>query len=71
MPVAPSHWEPNDAQDRQGLSSKALRDGRVVYIGRERVQDVTNHPAFRNAVATFADFYDLKADPAHRAAADL
>ena len=26
-----------------------LRDGRIVYIGRERVDDVTTHPAFRNA----------------------
>ena len=25
-----------------------LRDGRVVYIGSERVDDVTTHPAFRN-----------------------
>ncbi len=28
---------------------ESLRDGRVVYIGRERVDDVTSHPAFRNA----------------------
>ena len=31
-----------------------LRDGRVVYVGRERVDDVTTHPAFRHAAATAA-----------------
>src|SRR5437016_12052134 len=43
-----------------------LRDGRVVYIGSERVDDVTRHPAFRNAAATVAALYDMKADPANR-----
>jgi 4-hydroxyphenylacetate 3-monooxygenase len=43
-----------------------LRDGRVVYIGRERVDDVTTHPAFRNAARTVAAIYDMKADPANR-----
>lgn len=47
---------------------KGLRDGRVVYVGRERVDDVTTHPAFRNAARTIADFYDYKADPANRKA---
>ncbi len=28
---------------------KSLRDGRVVYIGGEKVDDVTTHPAFRAA----------------------
>jgi 4-hydroxyphenylacetate 3-monooxygenase len=42
---------------------KSLRDGRVVYIGRERVKDVTEHPAFREAARTVAALYDLKADP--------
>jgi len=41
----------------------SLRDGRVVYIGRERVQDVTEHPAFREAAKTVAGLFDLKADP--------
>jgi len=44
----------------------SLRDGRVVYIGNERVEDVTTHPAFRNAAHTVAAIYDLKADPASR-----
>ncbi len=48
-----------------------LRDGRVVYIGRERVDDVTTHPAFREAARAFADFYDLKRDPAQPRCADL
>jgi 4-hydroxyphenylacetate 3-monooxygenase len=44
---------------------ESLRDGRVVYIGSERVDDVTRHPAFRNAAQTVAALYDLKADPAN------
>ena len=43
-----------------------MRDGRVVYIGAERVDDVTAHPAFRNGARTIAALYDLKADPAKR-----
>ena len=45
---------------------ESLRDGRVVYIGSEQVDDVTRHPAFRNAAATVAAIYDMKADPANR-----
>ena len=45
-----------------------LRDGRVVYIGSERVDDVTSHPAFRNAARTVAAIYDMKADPKNREA---
>ena len=45
---------------------EGLRDGRVVYIGSERVTDVTAHPAFRNAARTVAAIYDMKADPANR-----
>lgn len=45
---------------------ESIRDGRVVYIGRERIEDVTTHPAFRNAAQTFASLYDMKADPANR-----
>ena len=39
---------------------ESLRDGRVVYIGSERVDDVTAHPAFRNAARTVAAIYDMK-----------
>jgi len=28
---------------------RQLRDGRKVYIGSEKVDDVTSHPAFRHA----------------------
>jgi 4-hydroxyphenylacetate 3-monooxygenase len=44
---------------------ESLRDGRVVYIGAERVDDVTAHPAFRNGARSMAAIYDMKrADPA-------
>src|SRR5207249_7984902 len=44
---------------------ESLRDGRIVYIGAERVDDVTTHPGFRNAARSMAAIYDLKrADPA-------
>jgi len=43
-----------------------MRDGRAVYIGAERVADVTSHPAFREGARTIAALYDLKADPAKR-----
>jgi 4-hydroxyphenylacetate 3-monooxygenase len=46
---------------------ESLRDGRVIYIGGERVDDVTCHPAFRNAAQTVASLYDMKGDPALRA----
>jgi 4-hydroxyphenylacetate 3-monooxygenase len=43
---------------------ESLRDGRTVYIGSERVEDVTTHPAFRNAARSMAAIYDMKrADP--------
>ena len=42
---------------------KSLRDGRVVYIGSERVDDVTTHPAFRNGARSIAAIYDMKRDP--------
>ena len=43
-----------------------MRDGRVVYIGSERVDDVTTHPAFRHGAHTIARLFDFKADPANR-----
>jgi 4-hydroxyphenylacetate 3-monooxygenase len=43
-----------------------MRDGRAVYIGAERVDDVTSHPAFREGARTVAGLYDLKADPEKR-----
>ncbi|MDH3688273.1 MAG: hypothetical protein OEU36_02155 [Gammaproteobacteria bacterium] len=43
-----------------------LRDGRVVYIGGERVDDVTTHPAFRNAARSYAKIYDARFDSRYR-----
>ena len=39
---------------------RQIRDGRAVYIGAEKVDDVTTHPAFRNAARSMAAIYDLK-----------
>ena len=41
----------------------SLRDGREVYIYGERVDDVTRHPAFRNAARSIARLYDALHDP--------
>jgi 4-hydroxyphenylacetate 3-monooxygenase len=40
---------------------EGIRDGRVIYIAEERVDDATTHPAFRNGARTYAALYDLKA----------
>ena len=45
---------------------EALRDGRVIYVGRDKIDDVTSHPSFRNAAHTVAALYDMKADPTNR-----
>jgi 4-hydroxyphenylacetate 3-monooxygenase len=45
---------------------ETLRDGRRVYVGNEKVDDVTRHLAFRPAAATVAAIYDMKADSANR-----
>jgi 4-hydroxyphenylacetate 3-monooxygenase len=44
----------------------SIRDGRRVYIGGEPVEDVTTHPAFRNAARSFAMIYDRKRAPENR-----
>lgn len=41
----------------------SLRDGRAVFIDGKRVDDVTTHPAFRNAVRSAAALYDYQAAP--------
>jgi 4-hydroxyphenylacetate 3-monooxygenase len=43
---------------------RSLRDGRHVYINGARVDDVTTHPAFRNAARSIARLYDTLHDPA-------
>jgi 4-hydroxyphenylacetate 3-monooxygenase len=45
---------------------ESIRDGRRVYVGGERVDDVTSHPAFRNAARSFAMIYDRKRAPENR-----
>jgi len=45
---------------------ESLRDGRTIYIGQEKVRDVTTHPAFRHAAQSVAAMYDLKAAPENR-----
>jgi len=45
---------------------EGLRDGRVVYIGAERVDDVTTHPVFAEAAKTVAALYDAKSAPENR-----
>ena len=43
-----------------------MRDGREVWIDGDRVEDVTTHPAFRNAARSVARMYDALHDPALR-----
>lgn len=42
---------------------ESIRDGRVVYVGSERIDDVTTHPAFRAGAETVAALYDMKRAP--------
>ena len=44
---------------------ESLKDGRVVYIGDEKVDDVTSHPAFVRAAQTVAHLYDIKHEDEH------
>lgn len=46
---------------------KSLRDGRTVWLGRDKIDDITAHPAFANAAQSFANLYDLSRDPAIQA----
>lgn len=45
---------------------KGLRDGRDIWCGGERVQDVTTHPAFAAGAHAIAQLYDLQHDPTYR-----
>src|SRR5687767_3555770 len=45
---------------------ESIRDGREIYCYGERVEDVTTHPAFRNATRMVARLYDALHDPEHR-----
>ena len=45
---------------------ESLRDGRSVYLDGELVEDVTEHPAFRNSARSVARLYDALHDPGQR-----
>lgn len=45
---------------------ESLRDGRRIYVGSERVSDVTTHAAFRNGAQSIAEIYDMKAAAENR-----
>lgn len=46
---------------------ESLRDGRTVWLGREKIDDVTTHPAFSSAARSFAQLYAYANDPTQRA----
>lgn len=41
----------------------SLKDSRTILLDGEVVNDVANHPAFRNVAQTIAELYDIAADP--------
>lgn len=41
---------------------ESLKDNRCIYMGGERVQDVTTHPAFSGIARTVARLYDIASD---------
>jgi 4-hydroxyphenylacetate 3-monooxygenase len=42
---------------------RSLNDGRRIFVDGERVNDVTQHPAFRQAARSVAALYDIAAAP--------
>ncbi|ALG10732.1 4-hydroxyphenylacetate 3-hydroxylase family protein [Kibdelosporangium phytohabitans] len=45
---------------------ESIRDSREIFLYGERVQDVTAHPAFHNAIRMTARLYDALHDPGQR-----
>jgi 4-hydroxyphenylacetate 3-monooxygenase len=45
---------------------RSLKDGRRVFVDGERVNDVTEHPAFRQAARSIANLFDIAAEPTLR-----
>ena len=41
----------------------SLKDGRSVYLDGKKVDDVTTHPAFANAVQSAANLYEFQSRP--------
>lgn len=46
---------------------ESLKDGREVYLNGEKIDDVTEHPAYRNAARSYARMYDALHDKEHAA----
>ncbi|MGO0059909.1 4-hydroxyphenylacetate 3-hydroxylase family protein [Brevibacillus fluminis] len=42
---------------------ESLKDGRVVYLNGEKIDDVTSHPAYQNSARSIARMYDALHDP--------
>jgi 4-hydroxyphenylacetate 3-monooxygenase len=54
----------NDVRPMTGAEYlESLDDGREIYIYGERVENVANHPAFRNSARSVARLYDALHDP--------
>jgi 4-hydroxyphenylacetate 3-monooxygenase len=47
---------------------EGLRDGREIWLGGERVADVTTHPLLTDMARSVAEYYDLHHHPDHREA---
>jgi 4-hydroxyphenylacetate 3-monooxygenase len=59
--------KPAGSSPRTGADYLAsLRDGRQVFVGGERVDDVASHPAFREAARSIARLFDIAAAPEMR-----
>src|SRR5262245_34018079 len=68
--VAPSDRAAYGYQRRVRMKTGAdhlhsLHDGRQVYLNGQVVDDVVEHPAYRNAVRSVARLYDFQAAPAN------
>ncbi|HLY65398.1 MAG TPA: 4-hydroxyphenylacetate 3-hydroxylase N-terminal domain-containing protein, partial [Chloroflexota bacterium] len=45
---------------------ESLKDGRQVWQGGRRIEEVPSHPGFAGTVRTLARLYDLQHSPEHR-----
>jgi 4-hydroxyphenylacetate 3-monooxygenase len=45
---------------------ESIRDGREIFVGKERIKEPTLHPYFIDGAQTYAALYDFKSDPARR-----
>src|SRR5215470_13169960 len=59
----PASAAPAVALRTGGEYLRALNDGRQVFLDGERVNDVTAHPALRQAARSIANLYDIAAAP--------